>query len=127
MYVNSISNFAFLQLDFATVNVVNSTIASEKLSIDWNANDLDEIEDYIEKHRIIVWDHAYYFLFRKQGGYSRIHPFLSQDGAHMAMQQLLYRYYALQLSTSFFYFFLKPIVPIFDFLYYLDSSTTKCV
>jgi len=42
---------------------------TEKISIDWKVHkNLDEMEDYIEKWRILVWEHAYSFLFQKNGG-----------------------------------------------------------
>jgi len=79
-------------LEDAVVEEVRSCIDSKGLSIDWKSrNDIDEIEDYIEKWRIIVWDRAYYFILKKTNGYSRSAPFKEQEGTSNAVKRLVYR------------------------------------
>ena len=71
---------------------MKATLLSQKIAPDYKGKtDVDEIEEYIEKHRIIVWDYAYYFMFGKAGGYSRGSTFSSQPACMKAMRRLIYR------------------------------------
>lgn len=86
-----------------------SIIKSENIEVHWNANDeLDTIENYVETWRIVVWDHAFWWLFKKNSSYSRSKAFKDQDGADVATKRLLYRYIFL---FNYVYFF------TFDLLY----------
>jgi len=82
----------FPQLEEAVVHEVRNCLDSEGLNIDWKErSDIDEIGEYIEKWRIIVWDRAYYFILKKTNGYSRSTPFKDQEGTLNAVKRLMYR------------------------------------
>lgn len=72
---------------------VINTLDSEKIQIDWSARpELDDINAYVEKWRILVWDRAYYFILKKNNGYSRTFAFKVQDGTENVVKRLMYRY-----------------------------------
>ncbi len=72
---------------------MNATLESEHIVVDWSADDsIDKIGDYVERYKIILWDHAFYSFFVKSGKYSRLIPFLGQEGCEQAMQRCIYRY-----------------------------------
>ena len=76
---------------------------TENILIDWKVHtEVDEIEDYIEKFRIIVWDEAFNFLFRKSGGYSRCSSWESQLLAKKAEKRLVYQYQSYSLLLGLF-------------------------
>lgn len=71
---------------------VQNALESDSIHIDWGGRpDLDEIVEYVEKWRILVWDRAYYFLLKKSNGYSRTVAFKEQDGTANAAKRLVYR------------------------------------
>lgn len=80
-------------MEDAVATEVNNTMDSENIHVDWSARpDLDEVKEYVEKWRILVWDRAYFFLLRKNNGYSRTSAFKDHDGTANAVKRLMYRY-----------------------------------
>jgi len=60
---------------------VKAILKLECIVVDWNADrGMDKIGDYVERYRIILWDHAFYSFFAKSGKYSHLIPFLGQEG-----------------------------------------------
>ena len=83
-----------LQLEEAATTWFNGTVASERITIKWDADDsLDRIGDYIERYRIILWDHAFNIFFGKKSKYSRFLPFIGQEGMEHVMLRCVYRYF----------------------------------
>ncbi len=75
-----------------------SIIKSENIEVHWSANDeLDTIGNYVETWRIVLWDHAFWWLFKKDSSYSRSKAFKDQEGTDVATKRLLYRYNFFQL------------------------------
>lgn len=81
-----------------------SIIKSENIEVHWSANDeLDTIGDYVETWRIVLWDHAFWWLFKKISSYTRSKAFKDQEGTDVAIKRLLYMYIFL---FNFIYLFI---------------------
>jgi hypothetical protein len=50
------------------------------------------IGPYVETWRIVLWDHAFWWLFKKDSSYSKSTPFKEQEGTDVAVKRILYRY-----------------------------------
>lgn len=80
-------------MEDAVIEEVKNCLDSEGVKIDWaSRTDIDEIGEYVEKWRILLWDRAFYFIVKKSNGYSRSVPFKDQDGTMNAVKRLVYRY-----------------------------------
>ncbi len=50
------------------------------------------MEDFVETWRIVLWNHVFWWLFKKGSSYSRSIPFKDQEGSDVAVKRVLYRY-----------------------------------
>jgi hypothetical protein len=79
-----------------------SIIKSENIVVQWNANDeLDMIDPYVETWCIVLWDHAFWWLFKKDSSYSRSTPFKDQEGTNDVVKRILYRYFSYFIYICF--------------------------
>jgi hypothetical protein len=72
---------------------VTETLVSKGLTVNSQAKDsIEDIDQYVEGFYMILWNHAFPSFFRKGTKYSRLIPFLENEGTQDAVKRLVYRY-----------------------------------
>jgi hypothetical protein len=82
-----------MKLEYTATVEVEETLVSKHLSLNSRAKDsIEEIIQYVEGFRVILWEHAFSTFFRKDAKILRSIPFSKNEGTQDAIKCLVYIY-----------------------------------
>lgn len=81
----------FVQIEDATIEAFDSIVKRDNIIINFEGRDVDNLPNYIEKWRMLLWDEAFPNVFKIIGSFKKSDNFRNHKESSLAVKRVLYR------------------------------------